>query len=186
MAKFKLGLFENRFVDVEKISQKIFTTSHRFTALETARKGIVLLKNSNLLPLNKLKTPKKILVTGPNANNQSILGDWHAAQPEENVTTIYEGIKELGESKGYKVSLHNSGENIRKISDVNIQKTLEASKDADYVVVVVGDNSMRYKWKDKTAGENMDRAKLNLAGKQLKLVKSLKKINKNIIVVYVN
>ena len=186
MAKFKLGLFENRFVDVEKISQKIFTNSHRFTALETARKGIVLLKNSNLLPLNKLKTPKKILVTGPNANNQSILGDWHAAQPEENVTTIYEGIKELGESKGYKVSLHNSGENIRKISDINIQNTLEVSKDADYVVVVVGDNSMRYKWKDKTAGENMDRAKLNLAGKQLKLVKSLKKINKNIIVVYVN
>ena len=186
MAKFKLGLFENRFVDVEKISQKIFTKSHRFTALETARKGIVLLKNSNLLPLNKLKTPKKILVTGPNANNQSILGDWHAAQPEENVTTIYEGIKELGESKGYKVSLHNSGENIRKISDINIQNTLEVSKDADYVVVVVGDNSMRYKWKDKTAGENMDRAKLNLAGKQLKLVKSLKKINKNIIVVYVN
>ena len=186
MAKFKLGLFENRFVDIEKISERIFTPSHRFTALETARKGIVLLKNSNLLPLNKVKTPKKILVTGPNANNQSILGDWHAAQPEENVTTIYEGIKELGESKGYNVSLHDSGENIRKISDVNIQNTLEASKDADYVIVVVGDNSMRYKWKDKTAGENMDRAELNLAGKQLKLVMSLKEINKNIIVVYVN
>jgi len=186
MAKFKLGLFENRFVDIEKISERIFTPSHRFTALETARKGIVLLKNSNLLPLKKVKTPKNILVTGPNANNQSILGDWHAAQPEENVTTIYEGIKELGESKGYNVSLHDSGENIRKISDVNIQNTLEASKDADYVIVVVGDNSMRYKWKDKTAGENMDRAELNLAGKQLKLVMSLKEINKNIIVVYVN
>ena len=186
MAKFKLGLFENRFVDIEKISERIFTPSHRFTALETARKGIVLLKNSNLLPLNKVKTPKKILVTGPNANNQSILGDWHAAQPEENVTTVYEGIKELGESKGYNVSLHNSGENIRKISELNIQNTLEASKDADYVIVVVGDNSMRYKWKDKTAGENMDRAELNLAGKQLQLVKSLNEINKNIIVVYVN
>jgi len=186
MAKFKLGLFENRFVDIEKISERIFTPSHRFTALETARKGIVLLKNSNLLPLNKVNTPKKILVTGPNANNQSILGDWHAAQPKENVTTIYEGIKELGESKGYNVSFHNSGEKIKKISDVNIQNTLEASKDADYVIVVVGDNSMRYKWKDKTAGENMDRAKLNLAGKQLKLVMSLKEINKNIIVVYVN
>ena len=186
MAKFKLGLFENRFVDIEKISERIFTPSHRFTALETARKGIVLLKNSNLLPLNKVKTPKKILVTGPNANNQSILGDWHAAQPKENVTTIYEGIKELGESKGYNVSFHNSGEKIKKISDVNIKNTLEASKDADYVIVVVGDNSMRYKWKDKTAGENMDRAELNLAGKQLKLVMSLKEINKNIIVVYVN
>ena len=31
---------------------------------------------------------------------------------------------------------------------------------------------MRYKWKEKTAGENMDRADLNLAGKQLDLVMS--------------
>jgi len=186
MAKFKLGLFENRFVDIEKIPQNIFTSDHRFTALETARKGIVLLKNSNLLPLNKDIESKKILVTGPNANNQSILGDWHAAQPEENVTTIYEGIKELGESKGYDVVFHDSNENIRKISNKDIQNTLKASKGMDYVVVVVGDNSMRYKWKDKTAGENMARADLNLAGKQLDLVRSLKEINNNVIVVYVN
>jgi beta-glucosidase len=63
---------------------------------------------------------------------------------------------------------------------------LDASQDADYVIVVVGDNSMRYKWKDKTAGENMARAELNLAGKQLELVRSLKEINNNVIVVYVN
>jgi beta-glucosidase len=186
MAKFKLGLFENRFVDIEKIPENIFTSEHRFTALETARKGIVLLKNSKLLPLNKTKESKKILVTGPNANNQSILGDWHAAQPKENVTTIYEGIKELGESKGYDVLFHDSNENIRKISNKDIQNTVEASKDADFVIVVVGDNSMRYKWKDKTAGENMARAELNLAGKQLDLVRSLKETNDNVIVVYVN
>ena len=186
MAKFKLGLFENRFVDIKKIPENIFTSEHRFTALETARKGIVLLKNSNLLPLNKVKNSKKILVTGPNANNQSILGDWHAVQPDENVTTIYEGIKDLGESKGYNVSFFDSGDNIRKISNKNIQNTVNASKDADYIIVVVGDNSMRYKWKDKTAGENMARAELNLAGKQLELVSSLKEINDNVIVVYVN
>lgn len=186
MAKFKLGLFENRFVDIEKIPENIFTPEHKFTALETARKGIVLLKNSNLLPLNKVKKSKKILVTGPNANNQSILGDWHAVQPDENVTTIFEGIKDLGESKGYDVSFFDSGDNIRKISNKNIQNTVDASKDADYVIVVVGDNSMRYKWKDKTAGENMARAELNLAGKQLELVRSLKEINNNVIVVYVN
>ena len=186
MAKFKLGLFENRFVDIKKIPENIFTSEHRFTALETARKGIVLLKNSNLLPLNKVKNSKKILVTGPNANNQSILGDWHAVQPDENVTTIYEGIKDLGELKGYNVSFFDSGDNIRKISNKNIQNTVNASKDADYIIVVVGDNSMRYKWKDKTAGENMARAELNLAGKQLELVSSLKEINDNVIVVYVN
>jgi beta-glucosidase len=186
MAKFKLGLFENRFVDIKKIKDNIFTAEHRFTALETARKGIVLLKNSNLLPLNEVKSSKKILVTGPNSNNQSILGDWHAAQPDENVTTIFEGIKDLGESKGYDVSFFDSGNNIRKISNKNIKNTLYAAKDADYIIVVVGDNSMRYKWKDKTAGENMARAELNLAGKQLELVSSLKEINDNVIVVYVN
>ena len=186
MAKFKLGLFENRYVDIDKINEKIFTSEHKQTALETARKGIVLLKNSNLLPLNTTKESKKILVTGPNANNQSILGDWHAVQPDENVTTIYEGIKKLGESKGFKISYFNSGENIRKISSYDIQKTVEASKDFDYVIVVVGDNSMRYKWKDKTAGENMARTQLNLAGKQLDLVRSLKECNNNVIVVYVN
>jgi len=186
MAKFKLGLFENRYVDIDKINEKIFTSEHKQTALETARKGIILLKNSNLLPLNTTKESKKILVTGPNANNQSILGDWHAVQPDENVTTIYEGIKKLGESKGFKISYFNSGENIRKISSYDIQKTVEASKDFDYVIVVVGDNSMRYKWKDKTAGENMARTQLNLAGKQLDLVRSLKECNNNVIVVYVN
>ena len=45
---------------------------------------------------------------------------------------------------------------------------------------------MRYKWNQKTAGENTARADLNLAGKQLDLVRRLKKLEKNVIVVYVN
>ena len=91
-AKFKLGLFENRFVDLEKKGELLFTDEHKATALESARKGIVLLKNNGILPLLETSSKKKIFVTGPNANNQSILGDWHAVQPDENVTTIYEGI----------------------------------------------------------------------------------------------
>ena len=85
-AKFKLGLFENRYVDEDKISEKIFKQSHTETALKLAREGIVLLKNNDVLPLQKPQNTKnKILVTGPNANNQSILGDWHKPQPDENV-----------------------------------------------------------------------------------------------------
>ena len=88
-AKFKLGLFENRFVDLEKKGELLFTDEHKTTALESARKGIVLLKNNGVLPLPETTSKKRIFVTGPNANNQSILGDWHAAQPDENVTTIF-------------------------------------------------------------------------------------------------
>ncbi len=184
-AKFMLGLFENRTVNLKQIPKKINTQSHRDKALETARKGIVLLKNQELLPLKPTKN-KTILVTGPNANNQTILGDWHWPQPEENVITVYEGIKALGEQKGYTVNYFNSGENIRKITAEQIEQTTAKAKEADITVVVVGDNSMRNKWKDKTAGENMARAQLNLAGNQLKLIQSIQNTKTQLIVVLVN
>ncbi|GIR20915.1 MAG: beta-glucosidase [Flavobacteriales bacterium] len=186
-AKFKLGLFENRFVDEDDISKKIFNQHHTETALKLARQGIVLLKNNDVLPLVSPKNSKnKILVTGPNANNQSILGDWHSAQPDENVYTVFEGIKKIGNEMGYLVDYHDSNENIKKISEKDITKTIEIANEYDLVVLVVGDNSMRYKWNQKTAGENTARAELNLAGKQLELAMRLKESGKNIIVVYVN
>ena len=186
-AKFKLGLFENRYVDEDNIKKKIFNKSHQDLALELAREGIVLLKNDYVLPLQKAKkVNNKILVTGPNANNQSILGDWHNPQPDQNVFTIYEGIKKIGGEMGYLVNYHNSNENIKKISNEDISKTIEIANQHDIIIVVVGDNSMRYKWNQKTAGENTARAELNLAGKQLDLVMKLKETGKNIIVVYVN
>ena len=186
-AKFRLGLFENRFVDEDDISKKIFNQHHTETALKLARQGIVLLKNNDVLPLVSPKNSKnKILVTGPNANNQSILGDWHSAQPDENVYTVFEGIKKIGTEMGYLVDYHNSNENIKRISEKDITKTIEIANEYDLVVLVVGDNSMRYKWNQKTAGENTARAELNLAGKQLELAMRLKESGKNIIVVYVN
>ena len=186
-AKFKLGLFENRFVDEENISEKIFNQSHVETALKLARQGIVLLKNNDVLPLRGPKNSKnKILVTGPNANNQSILGDWHSAQPDENVYTVFEGIKKIGTEMGYLVDYHDSNENIKRISEKDINKTIEVANEYDIIVLVVGDNSMRYKWNQKTAGENTARAELNLAGKQLELAMRLKESGKNVIVVYIN
>ena len=186
-AKFKLGLFENRFVDEDDISEKIFNQHHTQTALKLARQGIVLLKNNDVLPLRRPKNSKnRILVTGPNANNQSILGDWHSAQPDENVYTVFEGIKKIGTEMGYLVDYHDSNENIKRISEKDIDKTIEVASDYDMVILVIGDNSMRYKWNQKTAGENTARAELDLAGKQLDLAMRLKESGKNVIVVYVN
>jgi len=114
-AKFKLGLFENRFVDIREKRRIIFTPEHKVYCIRICKKRDCIVKKLWNFTTAKKTSKKKIFVTGPNANNQSILGDWHAAQPDENVTTIYEGIKTLGESKGYDVSFFNSGENIRKI-----------------------------------------------------------------------
>ena len=184
-AKFKLGLFENPFVDPNEIENKVFTEQHKETALNAARKSIVLLKNDGILPISKNRG-KKILVTGPNANNHSVLGDWVWAQPEENVTTIYEGINSLGSSKGFNIDFYDSNEDIRTITENDIRRTVNYARNYDQIVVVVGDNSQRNLKSKRTAGENMGRANLNLAGKQLQLVKKLKEINKNVVVIYVN
>lgn len=186
MAKFKLGLFENRFVDLNKVSEQIFTPKHKDLALESAQKGMVLLKNNGILPLKKTTAKKKILVTGPNANNQTILGDWHALQPEDNVITVFEGIKTLGNTKGYDVRFFDSGESTRRIENDVIKAAVAQAKNVDYVVLVVGDNSQRYNWKEKTAGENMGRATLNLPGDQLEFVQAIEKTGTPVIIVLVN
>ena len=95
-------------------------------------------------------------------------------------------LKTLGETKGYVVDFFNSGENIRNIQSSKIKEAAKKAKNADYAIVVVGDNSMRYKWKDKTAGENMGRSNLDLFGKQLDLVKAIKKTGTPVIIVLVN
>jgi beta-glucosidase len=186
LAKFKLGLFEDPFIDLSQVDKNIFTKKHKKTSLDIARKSVVLLNNrSGTLPIITSKKIK-ILVTGPNSNNHSILGDWTKPQPKENVVTIFEGIKMIGSQNGFQVDFHDSNKDILNISPEDISSTVAMAKDYDYVFVVVGDNSLRHLKNKKTAGENMARAKLDLAGNQLNLVKSLDKLNNELIVIYVN
>src|SRR5436305_8499486 len=68
--KFRLGLFEHPYVDLGHAKEVMHSSEHQQLAVDAARKGIVLLKNTNnLLPLRKnLKT---IAVIGPNADSAS-------------------------------------------------------------------------------------------------------------------
>ena len=189
-AKFQLGLFENRLVDPSKVADNVFIKSHLDKAEEIADHAITLLKNDNRLPINNIDS-KQILVTGPNANNNTTLGDWHFEQPAENVVTIFEGIQQVGENYNHKVDFYDSGVKIRNIQDSKIKATAEMSTNYDHVFVVVGDNSLRYTWEggksfQKTAGENKARSFLGLPGKQLDLVKAIYEKNKNLTVVYVS
>lgn len=184
-AKFRLGLFENPFIDLNKIKDAVFVKSHQETSLEQARKGIVLQKNNGILPLKK-GSGKTIFITGPNANNQTTLGDWVKPQPEENVITIYEGIKALGEEKGYKVSYFDSGDRSRKIKNEDINKAAKLANQADITVLVLGENSFRHDHKNKTTGENIDRSTLKLSGRQLELATNILNNKKPVILIYVS
>ncbi len=182
-AKFRLGLFEKTQVDLEKISQKINTEEHQATALKQAREAITLLKNNGILPFND---SKKIFVTGPNANNMTTLGDWASPQPEDNWTTVLEGIQKLASSNGSIVEFYDVGERSKEITGEMIASALEKSKNADVNVLVLGENSFRHDWPHKTTGENIDRATLQLSGNQLQLAKEIASNGKPLIVIYVS
>jgi len=183
-AKFRLGLFENPFVDIKKGEETIFAEDHQNTALDMARKSVILLKNNGVLPINP-KEYRKILVTGPNANNQTIMGDWSVKQPEDKVVTVYEGLKNEA-PENCQVNYFDSGEILMKMEDEKIVQAARLAKSHDLTVVVVGENSMRYNWDEKTCGENTDRSNIQLPGKQQELVEALYKSGKPVVVVLVN
>lgn len=181
-AKFQLGLFEKRYSDEKIIKKIVLNEEHKKCALEAARKSIVLLNNkNNLLPLSQ--NPGTIFITGPNANDQSILGDWSRLQPDSNVVTVLEGIQKSILSS-VKLDYFDCG-GITQMKESDIQEAAVRGKKADVCVVVVGENSIRQN-PERTSGENLDRASLDLQGKQMALIKAMVRTGKPVIVVMIN
>lgn len=184
-AKFKLGLFENPYVDLKKVKTTIFTPEHQEAALQQAREGIVLQKNDGILPLRNLDG-KRIFITGPNADNMTILGDWTSPQPDENYVTIKEGIDQFAKKYKFNSEYYDCGQRSKWITDENINIAKSKAAQSDLVVLVLGENSYRHDWPNKTTGENIDRATLALSGNQLNLAKAIIETGKPIVVVYVS
>jgi beta-glucosidase len=179
-AKFQLGLFERRYIDPELISATVCCEEHLALALEAARKSIVLLKNDGVLPLNDVR---RVLVTGPDAADQSILGDWARVQPEANVVNIEAGLRR--EAPAEVEIEHVATGPISAISDAQIAAALAAAVDSDVVVLALGENSLRFN-PARTSGENVDRVSLEPPGRQLELMRALMDAGKPIVVVLVN
>ncbi len=67
-----------------------------------------------------------------------------------------------------------------------VDKAVAMAKSNDLAIIVVGENSMRYHWNEKTCGENSDRYDLNLFGLQQELVERIHKTGMPTVVVLVN
>ena len=168
-AKFRLGLFEQVMINVAEAKKVFFKKEHQQTALEAAEKSIVLLKNTGILPLD-LSKYKNILVTGPNANSDAILGDWALKQPTENVVTVLEGIKQALPANN--IHFVDFGSDVKSNNLVTLAKAIETSKICDLAILVLGENPLRYD-ENKTSGENVDRQSLNLLGNQEELFRKI-------------
>ena len=180
--KFRLGLFEKPFAD-ENESMKIrLCDEHRATALEAARNSIVLLKNNGLLPLESGKY-KRIMVTGINADDINILGDWSVPQKEENVITVLEGVEK--EATGSKVIFVDQGWDPRNMDPAKVKEAENEARQCDLNIVVAGEYMNRERWKERTGGEDTDRSDNQLVGLQEELIKKVTASGKPTVLIFI-
>ena len=186
--KFRLGLFEKSYVDVDDAIRTVHSQTNQDLALRAGREGIVLLKNDqNLLPLKKnLKT---IAVIGPDAENlMNELGDYSPHKVPQHVVSILEGIKAKAGSETRVVAVKGCG--VLGDDKSGFANAVEAAKSASVAVMVVGENQGQNdvdELKDPpTDGEAHDVASLDLTGVQEELVKAVYETGTPTVVVLVN
>ncbi|MEI6076628.1 MAG: glycoside hydrolase family 3 N-terminal domain-containing protein [Verrucomicrobiota bacterium] len=194
--KFKLGLFEDPYVDPAQAEKIVGCEQNARLALQAAREVITLLKNdNNLLPLSpdKLKT---IAVIGPNAD-RGLLGGYSGVPPR--TVSVLAGIRErlaghpvkVLHAEGCKITVGGSwnqdavtpgdpAENARQIAEA-----VKVAKKADVVVLAIGDNEQiaREAWSRAHMG---DRTSLDLFGQQEDLLKALIATGKPVVVLLFN
>ena len=198
-AKFRLGLFENPYVDPEYAERTTNSQEHRDLAEKAAEKAVVLMKNEgNLLPLDlsKLKT---IAVIGPNAADVHIGG--YGREPGHGVS-ILDGIRErvgtaakVVYAEGSRITEGPQGwigwiQPEVKLPDAEsqlkrIEEAVAAAKSADVAIVVVGENERtnREAWAENHLG---DRDSLDLIGYQDQLIKAIVETGKPTVVFLIN
>ncbi len=183
-AKFRLGLFENPYADPEKSMEVRLCQKHRQTALEAARKSIVLLKNEDVLPLSK-ETGMKVMVTGINADHINMMGDWVSYQHPDNYTTIIEGLREVAPNNDYVYV--DQGAYPTKMTMEKVREAARKARYCDLNIVVAGDYMHRgMNSKMKTAGENADRSDINLPGLQHELIRQIAASGKPTVLILVS
>src|SRR5262249_14287389 len=87
--KFRMGLFDDPYVDPDEADRIVGSEKNRELALQAARETITLLKSEKrLVPLNPKKV-KSIAVIGPNADREMLGG--YSGRPKY-YTSVLEGI----------------------------------------------------------------------------------------------
>ncbi len=182
--KFRLGLFENAFVDPERAVKVVHNPEHQDLALEAARESIVLLKNENrLLPLRK--DLGSLAVIGPNADDpRNQLGDYVSTAVLQHVTTVLEGIKSAV-SPRTKIN-YVKGCDVIGTEFNEIEKARQAAAGSAAAVVVVGENEWQKPDKKGTDGEGYDAATIELTGLQEELIRAVAGTGTPTVVVLVN
>lgn len=181
--KFRLGLFENPYVDPAKAEDAQLLPESREAARRAAGRSMVLLKNEGgVLPLS---TDKSVAVIGPLGDNQhDLLGPWWGKGEDKDVVSLYSGIKAQNPdttfTEGCKMIDNDLYDPANECpSDAGFPAAVAAAQAADQVVIAVGEVRGQ-------SGEAEVRSKIDLPGKQQELIDAIKATGKPFAVVLFN
>jgi len=193
--KFKLGLFDNPYIEFDAQAHHDRIEYERPIALQAAEEVITLLKNEGgLLPFD-LNHKGKIAVIGPNADRRLLGG--YSGEPKY-YPTVLEGIRakagnncEILYSEGCKITVNGSWNEDTvtppnpEEDEILIASAVQTANLADKVVLVLGGNEQtsREAWSKVHLG---DRTNLDLVGRQNDLVKAVLATGKPVVVILFN
>lgn len=187
--KFELGLMKDPYAycDNDREKELLYNPAHRETALDIAKRSIVLLKNDhNLLPL--VNGNQKIAVIGQLATDKtSPLGSWRIGSEDGTAVSVLEGLAEYTERFTYAQGppVWTGEPNFRTEVMVNtsdttgMQEAIDAARHADMVLMVLGEHGFM-------SGEGRSRTDINLPGLQQELLEAVHAVNPNIVLVLMN
>jgi beta-glucosidase len=193
--KFKLGLFDDPYVDPAEAEQIVGCDAHCEIARRAAGEAITLLKNEGGLAPLDLSKYGTIAVIGPNAD-RTLLGGYSGVPKHE--VTLLEGIKarvgaraKVLYSEGCKITIGgnwNQDEVVPSNPEEDrkqIAEAVEVAKQADVIILAMGGNEQtsREAWALNHMG---DRASLDLIGRQEELVKAMLATGKPVVVFLYN
>ena len=170
-------------------SKPVGNAEEMTTALEVARRSIVLLKNEKMLPIETKKV-KRIVVVGENAIAKMALGGVGAGVKTRCEITPLEGLQTiLGNqikityvpgSKSFDRESRNKRMSPQQPADQELMaEAVKAAKDADLVIFFAGDNR-------EVETEGSDRKSITLPSGQDELAAALAKANKRLVTVIVS
>ncbi|MBD5780037.1 glycoside hydrolase family 3 C-terminal domain-containing protein [Pelagicoccus sp. NFK12] len=180
--KFKLGLFENPFVDETRALEVVDCKANQEVAERIATESIVMLKNDGgILPLQREEL-KSIAVLGPNADSKQV-GNYTVGRT--GISSFLDGVRavagdrlEVRHCKGCSIAevgwdgaqstLHQAS---MEAEEDSISEAVNIAASSDVAVVCVGGTTETSREAFYVDGIKGDRATLGLLGNQLELVR---------------
>ncbi|HWZ50460.1 MAG TPA: beta-glucosidase BglX [Granulicella sp.] len=198
LAKYRLGLFKNAYIDVSRSDAQLVTQEQRDAARHAAIRSSILLRNEHqLLPLGK--QVKSIALIGALANSKpDIMGSWSLAGHPSDSVTVLEGLRkrftpgvQIAYTPGVEIEREQPSIFDPQFSSPKPTLKTEAERNAEFhhaidlirssdvAVLVMGElQSM--------SGERASRSSLTLPGKQEQLLEAAVATGKPVVLVLLN